>query len=145
MMKSLQLIRDTLAKFDEELPPPASKTQIDRLVKRSQKSLGAPPPEGYLDFLRQVDGLDFNGLMIYASSQLPDTEPDVPGFVEINLERFRGDLTGFERTLVFGEDSQQFYALNLDSAVYRAETWPGTVLKVFKTFSELLDYATKDL
>ncbi len=149
MAKYLEVIRKTLARFDEELLPPANDAQIKRMVTRSLKELGASPPDGYCDFLRKADGLDFNGMMIYASSQLPDTEPDLPGFIEINLERFRGDLTGFERTLVFGEDSQQFYALDLDSGVYRVETWPGTLIKEFQTIQELLDYAmmsiTKDL
>lgn len=121
--------------------PPCSAAEIEDLVQRSTEELGAAPPAGYCEFLRRSDGIEYNGLMIYRGLQPPDGDAWLPGFVEINRDRFRGDLKGFERTLVFGENSLGFHALDLDTGVYRSESWGGHLVGEFKTFEELLDSA----
>jgi hypothetical protein len=129
------------------MEPPCSEQGIHILQQGSAEELGAAPPAGYLDFLRQVDGLVFNGLSVYASVAKDDKY--IEGFIEENIRRYRGDLQGFERTLVFAEDSLGFYALDIDRGVYRVESWGGIVIREFATFEELLEEAlstvTKDL
>jgi hypothetical protein len=80
---------------------------------------------------------------IAANSEASVAKDDtcIEGFIEENIQRYRWDLQGFERTLVFAEDSLGFYALDIDRGMYRVESWGGIVIREFATFEELLEEA----
>jgi hypothetical protein len=98
-----------------------------------------------MNLLRITNGMDENGLTVYASRESRDAASDVmerehliPGFVEEN-EGFRLDREGYDRLLVFAYSGQYVHALDLDSGRYlllaHDENEPSAT---FDTFDDLM-------
>ena len=93
--------------------------QLERLKQRARMELGLELPADYLDFLAHSDGLDWNGVVIYASEPLPIVmHPDrsIAGVVEMNLV-FRDDRS-FHDLLVLGSDGMDIYAYRVPTGAY---------------------------
>ncbi len=115
----------------EQVQAPASTEALETLHDYAGRDLLAVLPEAYVDFLRQADGLDFNGTVIYATRQraLPGGLT-LLGFPESNRD-FRGAEP--RHHVLFGETGDEFYAhdqsegtwLRLDrAALSPLETYP---------------------
>lgn len=73
---------------------PASDSDIEKLKHYSKEKLSEVEFfKSYIEFLEEVNGLDFNGLVIYAVDQeiTGNTETNVHGFVETNLLWYEND------------------------------------------------------
>jgi hypothetical protein len=56
-------------KYGSSLRNPASDTEIIEMKHNIQQKLGnIVLPESYIEFLKKINGLDFNGLVIYGVS-----------------------------------------------------------------------------
>lgn len=83
----LKQIAKKLDNYGEKLQPSATVKEIEYLRNLVKKRFNAVLPEQYINFLRTVNGLDFNGLVIYrADSPSRDSSAAdaVYGFVETN-------------------------------------------------------------
>ena len=65
--KFLRMIEKEKAKYEDCMQMPASDKKIDTLKKKAAKDLGYAIDEGYSDFLKEMDGLDWNGHSVYAT------------------------------------------------------------------------------
>lgn len=139
----LQNIRAQATSYGEVLQPPCSAGSIELLRTRVQKELGVELPEEYVQFLKKVNGLDWNGLVVYASerSQIVGyRDRFIEGVVEGNLS-YRA-LDSMNDFLVFGEDGVALYVLELCDRSYQIITTAGlTVLETFPAFEDLLTNA----
>src|SRR5918992_2326557 len=84
----LNSVTEDQRRFRCEPQPPCTDTQLERLAERAMAELAAQLPEAYQDFLRLSNGLDWNGVVVFASERVPITSrPDrfINGFVEMNL------------------------------------------------------------
>lgn len=113
---SLQRIAQDLRETGGAFMPPCSEEEIRRLVTEAREALGAEIPRDYLEFLRRTNGLDYNGLVLYAAhpTQIPGLEDTfLEGFVDANLAQRDVDVVrGF---LIFGESSLDVYVYNLET------------------------------
>ena len=57
------------------LRPPATAAEIDALQAAARDRLGTDLPEAYLDLLRLADGVEFDGVIVYASHRPPRCGP----------------------------------------------------------------------
>jgi hypothetical protein len=111
---------DSKTKYGERPQPPCDEPTLARLRERSERELGAEVPEAYDAFLRTMNGLDSNGLVIYAAETTPVAGQEdlrIEGFVDANLGyRDEPSHRGF---LYFAESGTSFYALDLEGKTYR--------------------------
>ena len=123
--------------------PPCNDDELQRLIERVRQTLRIDPPAGYLDFLRLSNGLDWNGVVIYAADTSPIAgHPDriIPDIVEMNLN-YRDD-SRFEDLLVIGSNGMDLYACRISQDVYQIyDEVPHELLETFATFDELMTKA----
>ncbi len=101
----------------EQVQPPASPQAIQALSAFAREHLGAELPESYAALLSSVDGLDFNGTVLYAT-----TERDLPGggtllgFREANKIFMEG---GERHHLLLGETGDELFAWDRQDGAWR--------------------------
>lgn len=100
--------------LDLGIRPGCTAQDLADLQTRARKELGVEIPPGYADFLRQHDGLNWNGLFVYASKTVSATSPGkgvlIEGFMDANLD-FRSN--GWESEwMLFGDSSLDLYVFN---------------------------------
>lgn len=139
----LKTIGERASSYGESLQPPCSTESLAALHNRVQDELGVQLPEEFAAFLAKVNGLDWNGLVIYASERSPIvgyTDRFIEGIVEGNLSH--RDQEPMNDFLVFGDDGDALYTFCISDRSYQVITTIGlTVLETFATFDELLTNA----
>jgi hypothetical protein len=133
------------AKYGERSQMPCAEERLERLRRRAREELGAEVPEEYAAFLRTQDGLNHNGLFIYASETSPvngAADATIEGLVEANLG-WRDD-EHFNNYLVFGEGNMDLYVRHLPTGVYQTiDRTPGNLIETSPSFEQLLAAALK--
>lgn len=128
------------ARYGERSQPPCTEERLERLRRRARQELGAEVPEEYAAFLRTQDGLNHNGLFIYASETSPvNGAPDatIEGFVEANLG-WRDDEF-FKDYLVYGEGNMDLYVRHLPTGDYQTiDRTPGNLIGTHPSFEQLI-------
>lgn len=108
-------------KYGDSLQPPCSSQALADLQVRTQKELGTELPPGYSEFLRLHDGLDWNGLVIFASKTVPITgykDRFIEGFVDANMG-FRS--SGWKKKfVVLGDNGMDLYVFEPDVKKFSA-------------------------
>ena len=74
------MIEDILKKLADDdgamIVRPASSKDLAQ-CQRDMAEIGLPPvPQGYIDFLREVNGFAWNGIEFYSTDQVTDPESD---------------------------------------------------------------------
>lgn len=94
----------------------------------------------YEELLKRVNGLEFNGLVIYNAQ--PDDENN--GFIGAN-EIWR-DNEWDNNYLFFGDSSISWYCLDIDNYVFLELDKPsGDIMEEYKGFEEMISEAIKNL
>lgn len=141
----LEKIRVRFQSYGERMQSPATGVELAQLKSRVDAELAGCLPDEYLAFLRLVNGLDWNGLVVYATSRslLHGYEDRyIEGFVEGNLNL--RDFEPMKNYLVFAEDGTCLFAYSQADSEYQAITSVGlTKLDSFQTFGGLLTDALK--
>jgi len=118
--KILEQIREEEEKFGDELQPPCSKESILLLNKEVNSKLDYSIPVQYNEFLLITNGLDYNGLVIYASERstlIGYEDRIIEGFIDANLVFRESEL--FENIIVFGESDNVLYIFDKTKNKYR--------------------------
>jgi hypothetical protein len=133
-------VADQCRKLNQELQPQATPEDIDSLCRRARSELDVDVPEGYVTFLRLHDGLDWNGLMVYASHTTPvvgDSRYSIHGLVEANIA-WRG-FAPHREFLFFAESGVDIYCLHLASCQYQiTDRQSGRLNGVVASFEHLI-------
>lgn len=149
MIYWLNRIRDVKCKYRRDLQPPCSEDELAVLKRRSESELGATLPEGYCEFLRQTDGLAWNGVHIYGSRRAPlagHEGGEVMGLIEENLEwrEMLADIAEYEHLLVLGFSDLDHYVYDLRTGQYVVKAGGSSdVFARYKTFEELFEHAAR--
>lgn len=72
----LDMVKKKKLDFCEELPDSADENEIKRLSEEFYKVCGINIPHGYVEFLRQCNGVEFNGCIIYGSKNIIGNQLD---------------------------------------------------------------------
>jgi hypothetical protein len=114
----LNRVTEEQRQFRCEPQPPCTEAQLEQLAERAMAELATELPAEYREFLRLTNGLDWNGVVIFASERTPITSyPDrfIYGFVEMNLIFREADDSRF---LVFGSDGMDVYTYDQSTSAY---------------------------
>jgi hypothetical protein len=133
------------ARYGEQPQPPCPDDRLEQLRQRVREELGAELPDEYIAFLRTRDGLNHNGLFIYASETAPvvgATNATIQGVVQANLG-WR-DYEPWGAYLVFGEGNMDLYVRHLPTGEYRViDRVPGNIIETHPSFDRLLAAALR--
>ena len=102
--------------LDLTIPPPASETEVAELAGAAAQEFGYDLPNTYRAFLRRMDGMDTDGVNLFATRE---HRPGgvVYGFLENN--RILRDGVGGDRYIWYGEESGAFFVHDLTAGDYR--------------------------
>ncbi|AMR46781.1 MULTISPECIES: YrhA family protein [Bacillus subtilis group] len=142
----LEEIRKTEAKYGDKLNSPVTDQEIRNF---EEAVLGKFPvneiPSGYKKFLQTVNGLDFNGLVIYGLDQellREENDEEVYGFIETNEQWHENDEQ--KKYLFFGDSDTAWYCLDVIENEYLELDKPsGTPMNKFDDFNVMLADALK--
>lgn len=142
----LEEIGKTEAEYGDELNAPVTDQEIRNF---EAAVLGKFPvneiPSGYKKFLQTVNGLDFNGLVIYGLDQellRGENDEEVYGFIETNEQWHENDEQ--KKYLFFGDSDTAWYCLDVIENEYLELDKPsGTLMNKFNDFNAMLADALK--
>lgn len=72
----LDIVKTEKHQFSEELPNSADENEIKRLSEEFYKVYSMNVPQEYVEFLRQCNGVEFNGCIIYGSNNIIENQTD---------------------------------------------------------------------
>jgi len=144
-----QVLNQILAdakKYGVRPQPACSAKDLADLQVQARKELGIDIPPGYAEFLRQHDGFDWNGLLIFASKTVPIigyTDKFIEGFVDWNLG-FRSAEWKNE-FVVFGDSGLDLYIYEPRKKKYSARDRISLdEAESYSSFEEMLTAAFRD-
>jgi len=136
----LNNVRQLASKYGEALQPSATKAQVVELTRKSSAELAYNVPVQYVEFLMTVNGLDWNGYSIYATSFLPLTgvgDRLITGFVERNKQYHEAAVN--RPFIAFGETGGAAYVFDKRSGKFAEVDHPSLdVIGTYPTFNDLL-------
>jgi hypothetical protein len=141
----LDEVRAEQARYGGHVQLPCPEERLAVLRRRVREDLGAELPEEYVAFLREQNGLNFNGLFIYASettSIVGTRDASIQGIVDANLG-WR-DVESMRVYLVFGDGNMDLYARHLPTGEYHVlDRVPGNLIETHPSFELLMAAAFK--
>lgn len=140
----LHEIREELTSFDEQMEAPASTAQLAALQVDSASQLAYALPAEHLELLAAHDGIDCNGIQLYASeARTENNGSDRPdylkrGFVEANL--IWREFEPNKDYIFFAESGSDLYQHNLQTNQFEVADRVGrTVFDRFATAEALFE------
>jgi hypothetical protein len=128
------------------LQPTATSEQIESVFRRARERLGCELPVEYARFLDHINGLNSNGLVVYASEPAVvagSTDVFIEGIIEAN-EAWRDDPAN-SSFLFFGEGNISRYVLNCKVSRYQVLDYQtDTLIEEVPGFDELLFAALRE-
>lgn len=132
-------------KYGSSLRNPASDTEILKMKQNIQQKLGIIElPNSYIEFLKKINGLDFNGLIIYGVDEVlqDDEVEEIQGFIETNEIWYENDWQ--KQYIFFGDSDTAWYCYDLNENIYVEIDKPsGTLIQSFDSFDSMLSNGLK--
>ena len=142
-LKILDELADKMRSDGDAMQPPATEQQLLQVRKKAQEKLGHDLPEGYRRFLAEVNGLNYDGLVIYATEPSPIIGYEhelIEGFVEANVDD--REFEPMSRYLAFGQNEFDVFVLDLKTGEYQViNQLRLNVCRVAGSFDQLLEWA----
>lgn len=142
--ESLDKIAEEQKEYDLSLQPPASAEQIEDLESATKEELNVELPEAYKVFLKKTNGLNYNGLFIYATEmvEISGMEDEfINGFVDENLLH-REVVEDFNDLLIFADGNLDFYVYQISKDEYQTRDRASLdITQKFSSFEELITEA----
>ncbi|USK34304.1 SMI1/KNR4 family protein [Bacillus sp. F19] len=144
MERCVKRNRKIVEKYGSSFRNPVSDTEIIKMKQHIKQKFGnIALPESYIEFLKIVNGLDFNGLVIYGVDKvLTDKEEDeeIQGFIETNELWYENDWK--KQYIFFGDSDTAWYCYDLKESMYEELDKPsGTLIQSFDNFDSMLSDA----
>ncbi|EEK74617.1 hypothetical protein bcere0007_8290 [Bacillus mycoides] len=128
-----------------KLNTPATDTEVQRLREHVKEKFNVDLPSEYEEFLKTVNGLDFDGLVLYGvDSSLLETKKDehICGFIDTNEIWYENEFQ--KEYLFFGDSNIAWFCKSLSDGTYLELDKPsGTVMNTYNDFNTMLEEALK--
>ena len=139
LQQTLEAVRADLTAAEEPVAAGATDQAVRQAAERVRAALGADLPDAYGAFLRRHDGLDFDGIVFYATAP---REGFWQGIVEAN-EAWR-DAEENRELLVLGDDDMSLYSVDLDGRrPAKRDRVNGEVVETYETIDAMIDAALR--
>lgn len=140
LYKILEEVARLKSKQGERMQPPATAEELDRLETRCKSELGVSVPEGYSGFLSIMNGLEWNGLHVNATHEVPRVGAPgrvMSGVVESTLDKW--DHEPMRKYMVLGGDNGEPFVYALEKDEYcRLRDCGYEVRDSFASFEDML-------
>lgn len=139
-------IQKILEQYGVKLREPATSEEIERLKENVFMELNDfSLPDQFIEFLMVVNGLDFDGLVIYGVDKSlleNEIEEEIHGFIETNEIWYENEWQ--KQYVFFGDSDIALYCYDLTQKVYLELDKPScTMMNTFDNFSAMLEDALK--
>lgn len=139
-------IRKIEQKYGDSLNNPASNEEVETLKTAVREKFKHVLPEQYIEFLKNVNGLEFNGFTIYGIDSLllrGETNQPITGYIETNEIWYENEEQ--QHYMYFGDSNISWYCLDILKGIYVELDKPsGTLIHEYKDFESMLEKALKD-
>ncbi|MDQ0226126.1 YrhA family protein [Metabacillus niabensis] len=129
-----------------ELNGAASDEEIEIFKKAVKEKLNVELPLEYIRFLQVINGLEFNGSIIYGIDQeIVEKKPKnkIDGFIDSN--QVWHEVEHQRKYLFFGDDSISWYVFDKEKKQYKLLDKPsGDELEDFNGFDEMIERIMSD-
>ncbi|MDS9397093.1 YrhA family protein [Aphanizomenon flos-aquae NRERC-008] len=144
----LEIIAQEQQEFQQSMQPPCNPQKLIQLKEQVENQLNCTLPDGYIEFLSITNGLEWNGLQIFASETMPIVgcaDVKILGFVDLNLiYRENEDCLDL---LFFGESGIDSYVYCISAKQYQildrvslslTETFDSFEMLIYEAFQSHL-------
>ncbi len=137
--KLLSDIRKVEEKYGDSLNTPASNEQIELLKKIVKEKFGHVLPEQYVNFLKTVNGLEFNGFIFYGvDSSLLEVQNNQTAYGYVDTNEIWYENEHQKQYMFFGESNISGDCFDLSNGVYVELDNPlGTLMYTFNDFNSI--------
>lgn len=139
-------IKNKREKRGRKLNDPALEEQIEILKKTVKEKFNQGLPEEYINFLKIINGLEFNGFIFYGvDSSLLEVQNNqkVYGYVDTNEIWYENEQQ--KQYMFFGESNISWYCFDLQNGVYvELDNPSGTLIHTYSDFYSILEKALRD-
>lgn len=141
MIREIQKIEE---RYGSRINEPASSQEINKMQENiGVEFRGFTLPTEYVDFLKKLNGLDFNGLVLYGVDKTyfdNEIEEDVHGFIETNEIWHENEWQ--KQYIFFGDSDTAWYCYDLKRRIFlELDKLSGTVINSFDNFEAMLEEA----
>ncbi|MCY9056113.1 SMI1/KNR4 family protein [Bacillus spizizenii] len=130
-------IRKIERRYGDELNSSASDQEIEKLEVSAQKKFNTNIPDGYKELLRNVNGIDFNGLVIYGAG--------IENLYEFfNENEIIHNNNHNKRYLFFADSDLSWFCLDLISEEFlELDKQSGMEVGKYQSFDDMIVNALK--
>jgi len=133
--EQLDQVATEQARYGAVPQAPATEVELARLRRRASEELGVELPAEYEEFLKRVNGLDWNGVLLYATETTT-----IAGVVEMNL--VLRDDPRFADLLALGSDGLDVYTYRTATGTYEIyDEVPHNLVASGLSFEDLMTRA----
>lgn len=139
----LQRIIEEKESYNERVNIGANKTQLATLKRKISEIYNINIPKVYLDFLEKINGLEFNGFVIYGISDENNESEYVTDFISTNEIWNENDNT--LRNVFFGDSNISWYCYDtVENEYVELDKPSGSLIRSFDSFEPMLEVILTD-
>ncbi len=143
-MDELQNLVDRVKQYRNgygmSVPEPVDESAITEFKGKFQEVFEVAPDSTLIEFYRMVDGLEHNGVRVYASKDRTSGQVEHGIYQRNELWHNEEDLTG---CMLFGESDLDLFAFDKENEEYIVLFKSGGVIETFSSCEEMLVYVMK--
>lgn len=144
--ESLEEIIQEEKRYGQKINQGISEEEAALFVKAVEDNLNITLPEDYIKVLREVNGIEFNGIILYGVDEpILKEVPDryVNGLIDCNKVWYENEWQ--KQYLFLGESSISWYVYDLKTQkYYELDNPSGEIGKEFISFEQMLDKMFED-
>jgi len=142
----LQKIAEEKIQYDEKINDGASAEEIQKFLEEVESELNAELPEDYAKFLKEINGLEYNGFILYGIDEhLLNTQPNqyINGLIDNNEVWYENE---WDKQYIFlGESGMSWYVYDVAECTYcELDNPSGDEIEVFDNLDQLLENLLSD-
>ena len=139
--ENLKKIINEKKMYDEEVNLGASKEEIDKLIVEAKEKLGVEIPKEYLDILSKVNGIEFNGFILYGVDEYlleHEINQSIYGLVDLNKIWYENEEQ--KKYLFLGESNISWYVYEYKNKIFiELDNPSGREINKFNSFYEMFN------
>ena len=139
--ENLKKIIDEKKMYDEEVNLGASKEEIDKLIVEAKEKLSVEIPKEYLDILSKVNGIEFNGFILYGVDEYlleHEINQSIYGLVDLNKIWYENEEQ--KKYLFLGESNISWYVYEYRNKIFiELDNPSGREINKFNSFYEMFN------
>lgn len=141
--ENLNRVKKVEESYGDEINGGATDSEIIRFTKKGSKTLDIEFPKEYTEILKEINGLDFNGFVLYGiDEELLENSRNIRqkiyGAIEYNEIWY--DVEENKAYIFLGESNISWYVYEMKTNLYwELDNPSGSEMYSFKTFPELFD------